>query len=134
MNNTNYDGSPSVWLAAIPWCPSEHQGRDYFDLGINIPAGTIPAQVTSAYPASVNGGFCIHPRFYLSAPAAKCRESNPNTHTYPNSNAYRNSNADRHSDTYPNSNALMFIMSIGLSHRRRMVAVVYSLSAEHLLR
>ncbi len=55
-NNTNYDGSPSVWSAAIPGNPSEHQGRDYFDLGINIPAGTIPAQVTSAYPASVNGG------------------------------------------------------------------------------
>ena len=55
-NNTNYDGSPSVWSAVIDWNPSEHQGRDYFDLGINIPAGTIPAQVTSAYPASVNGG------------------------------------------------------------------------------
>jgi hypothetical protein len=115
-NNTNYDGSPSVWSAALALYPSEHQGRDYFDLGINILAGKIPAQVTSAYPASVNGGSAYTQDFIYPHPLQGAGNPTPNSHPY------------------PDSNALMFIITIGLRHRRRMVAVVYSLSAEHLLR
>ena len=36
--------------------PTQHEGSDYVNLGAGLPANQIPAQVTAAYPASVNGG------------------------------------------------------------------------------
>ena len=36
--------------------PTQHEGSDYINLGAGLPANQIPAQVTAAYPASVNGG------------------------------------------------------------------------------
>ena len=36
--------------------PTQHEGSDYMNLGAGLPANQIPAQVTAAYPASVNGG------------------------------------------------------------------------------
>ena len=36
--------------------PTEHEGSDYVNLGAGLPANQIPAQVTAAYPAGVNGG------------------------------------------------------------------------------
>ena len=36
--------------------PTIHEGSDYINLGAGLPANQIPAQVTAAYPASVNGG------------------------------------------------------------------------------
>src|SRR5262249_20449509 len=35
--------------------PTEHEGSDYVNLGAGLPANQIPARVTAAYPASVNG-------------------------------------------------------------------------------
>ena len=36
--------------------PTQHEGSDYVNLGAGLPANQIPAQVTAAYPAGVNGG------------------------------------------------------------------------------
>ena len=36
--------------------PNTREGFDYVNLGAGLPADTIPAQVTAAYPAEVNGG------------------------------------------------------------------------------
>jgi len=36
--------------------PTQHEGSDYVNLGDGLPADQIPAQVTAAYPAGVNGG------------------------------------------------------------------------------
>src|SRR5262249_7521772 len=35
---------------------TQHERSDYVNLGACLPANPIPAQVTAAYPASVNGG------------------------------------------------------------------------------
>src|SRR5436190_2106468 len=36
--------------------PTQHEGSDYVNLGAGLPLNQIPAQVTAAYPADVNGG------------------------------------------------------------------------------
>ncbi len=47
--------------------PTEHEGSDYVNLGAGLPANQIPAQVTAAYPAGVNGGSAYDHEYHVSA-------------------------------------------------------------------
>ena len=53
-NNKNTDTAQVYGINSS--IPTEHEGSDYINLGAGLPANQIPAQVTAAYPASVNGG------------------------------------------------------------------------------
>ena len=53
-NNKNTDTNQVCGISTS--IPTEHEGSDYINLGAGLPANQIPAQVTVAYPASVNGG------------------------------------------------------------------------------
>ena len=53
-NNKNTDTGQVYGIQTS--IPTEHEGSDYINLGAGLPANQIPAQVTAAYPASVNGG------------------------------------------------------------------------------
>jgi hypothetical protein len=53
-NNKNTDTGQVYGIKTS--IPTEHEGSDYINLGAGLPANQIPAQVTAAYPASVNGG------------------------------------------------------------------------------
>ena len=53
-NNKNTDTNQVYGINTS--IPTEHEGSDYINLGAGLPANQIPAQVTAAYPASVNGG------------------------------------------------------------------------------
>ena len=54
MEQQKYRHQSSVGFNS--WIPTQHEGSDYINLGAGLPANQIPAQVTAAYPASVNGG------------------------------------------------------------------------------
>jgi len=54
-NNKNTDTGQVLGIGNSG-IPTEHEGLDYINLGAGLPANQIPAQVTAAYPASVNGG------------------------------------------------------------------------------
>ena len=45
--------------------PTQHEGSDYVNLGAGLPANQIPAQVTAAYPAGVNGGSAYNHEFRI---------------------------------------------------------------------
>ena len=53
-NNKNTDTDQVYGINSS--IPTQHEGSDYINLGAGLPANQIPAQVTAAYPASVNGG------------------------------------------------------------------------------
>ena len=53
-NNKNTDTDQVYGITTS--IPTQHEGSDYINLGAGLPANQIPAQVTAAYPASVNGG------------------------------------------------------------------------------
>jgi hypothetical protein len=53
-NNKNTDTGQVYGIRTS--IPTEHEGSDYINLGAGLRANQIPAQVTAAYPASVNGG------------------------------------------------------------------------------
>ena len=48
--------------------PTQHEGSDYVNLGAGLPANQIPAQVTAAYPAGVNGGSAYNHEFTYPHP------------------------------------------------------------------
>jgi hypothetical protein len=52
-NNENTDTGQVLGISSQ--IPTQHEGSDYINLGAGLPANQIPAQVTAAYPASVNG-------------------------------------------------------------------------------
>src|SRR6476646_11553396 len=53
-NNKNTDTNQVLGFNSS--IPTQHEGSDYINLGAGLPANQIPAQVTAAYSASVNGG------------------------------------------------------------------------------
>src|SRR6516162_644385 len=65
-NNENTDTGQVLGISSQ--IPTEHEGSDYINLGAGLPANQIPAQVTAAYPASVNGGSAYNHEFTYPHP------------------------------------------------------------------
>ena len=59
------------------------------NLGAGLPANQIPAQVTAAYPASVNGGSAYNHEYHVSAPFGdRWRKSHAHPDIQPNGHGY----------------------------------------------
>jgi hypothetical protein len=65
-NNKNTDTGQVLGIGSQ--IPTQHEGSDYINLGAGLPANQIPAQVTAAYPASVNGGSAYDHEFTYPHP------------------------------------------------------------------
>ena len=75
---------------------NQHAGSDYVNLGAGLPANQIPAQVTAAYPAGVNGGSAYNHEYHVSASFGDRR---PKSHAHPDIQP----NATAYADTYSNA-------------------------------
>jgi hypothetical protein len=65
-NNKNADTGQVLGFSNS--IPTQVLNTDYFNLGAGLPANQIPAQVTAAYPASVNGGSAYDHEFTYPHP------------------------------------------------------------------
>jgi hypothetical protein len=97
-NNRN-SGSGQVLGYGNDGIPTEHEGTDYVNLGAGLPANQIPAQVTAAYPTSVNGGSAYDHEFTYPHPLVTGgSDIQPNGHGHSYGNSYGNSYGYAHTD------------------------------------
>ena len=115
-NNKNTDTNQVYGIQTS--IPTEHEGSDYINLGAGLPANQIPAQVTAAYPASVNGGSAYNHEYPYPHPlvtGGPTPTPTPTAHahgycdrdrdTYGYAHTDANAQAECHADTESNSYA-----------------------------
>ena len=131
-NNKNTDTAQVYGINSS--IPTQHEGSDYINLGAGLPANQIPAQVTAAYPASVNGGSAYdheypYPHHLVTGGPSPTPTPTPSPTPTPTATAtptatrplrppyayrYSHSNGDIHADSNRNRN----IYSNANSHAR----------------
>ena len=94
-NNKNADtGQVLGFHSSIP---TQHEGSDYINLGAGLPVNQIPAPVTAAYPASVNGGSAYDHEFTYPHPLVSGETPSPTPSAIPTATATPTPTAPQHS-------------------------------------
>ena len=84
-NNKNADTGQALGFHSS--IPTQHEGSDYVNLGAGLPVNQIPAPVTAAYPASVNGGSAYDHEFTYPHPLVSGETPSPTPSSIPTATA-----------------------------------------------